>query len=203
MKLLVGLGNPGNEYERTRHNVGFEVINTLADSLVIKFSEPARAKAEVGEGTYKGTKLLLVKPQTFMNRVGEAVGSLLNYYKLEPKDIWVVSDDLALPLGRLRIRHRGRSGGHNGLDSIIQSLETDDFTRIRVGIEPTAGRAKQADQAESQLDAAKFVLEPFSKREQPVIKQVIDETVILILEGLPEGQLAAHTYECSPVRTII
>lgn len=133
MKLLVGLGNPGRDYEGTRHNIGFMVIDAIADGVS---HTPWREdyKAEICSCTIEGEKVLLVKPQTYMNLSGESVGPLMRYYKLSPEDVFVIYDDMDLPVGKLRIRQNGSAGGHNGIKSIISHLGTDAFPHFRFGI---------------------------------------------------------------------
>ncbi len=133
MIMIAGLGNPGKEYEHTRHNVGFDTLDRIADQLgVSSFSTKLRAK--VGTGVYQGEKILLVKPQTYMNLSGESIGALAAYYRIEPERIIVISDDIALPVGNIRVRKKGSAGGHNGLKNISQCLGTDAFARVRVGV---------------------------------------------------------------------
>ena len=133
MKLIIGLGNPGRKYEKTRHNVGFLVI----DEIARRFNQPLQQekfKAKYVEFNHKGEKIILVQPQTFMNLSGESVVQFVNFYKLELDSILVITDDLNLPLGKIRIRKNGSSGGQNGINNIIQHLGTKDFSRLRVGI---------------------------------------------------------------------
>src|SRR5437588_8571480 len=133
MKLVVGLGNPGPEYERTRHNVGFRVVDKLASKLGWKWSE-RRNRAMLASGVIGLEKVVLAKPITFMNLSGQAVGELVRWYKIQPEDILVVSDDLDLPTGKVRLRTRGSAGGQNGLKNILSHLHTDQIPRLRVGI---------------------------------------------------------------------
>jgi PTH1 family peptidyl-tRNA hydrolase len=134
-KLIVGLGNPGREYEGTRHNAGFAVLDRVAQKLDCSFRGKSRLAAEVAEAAHATGKLVLAKPQTFMNRSGVAVAALLNWLKLPATELLVVVDDADLPLGQLRLRPSGGSGGHNGLRSIIEALGgTEEFARLRVGI---------------------------------------------------------------------
>ena len=133
MKLVVGLGNPGQQYEQTRHNVGFRVVDRLATKWGWKWSE-RRGKAILASGTVGGEKVVLAKPLTFMNLSGEAVGELAHWYKLAPQDIIVVYDELDLPTGKVRMRAKGSAAGHNGMRDIIAKLHTSDFPRLRVGI---------------------------------------------------------------------
>jgi PTH1 family peptidyl-tRNA hydrolase len=132
MKLIVGLGNPGIQYERTRHNAGFRCVDKLAHKM--HFTWEWRGKAMIAVGLIDTEKVLLVKPLTYMNKSGEAVSELLRWYKLSPEDIRVIYDDLDLPLGTIRLRTKGSAGGHNGLDNIIHHLHTNQFPRLRIGI---------------------------------------------------------------------
>ncbi|MFL5627893.1 MAG: aminoacyl-tRNA hydrolase [Ktedonobacteraceae bacterium] len=133
MKLVVGLGNPGLQYEHTRHNVGFRVVDKLAAKLGWKWSE-RRGRAVLASGMIGTEKVILAKPVTFMNRSGEAVSELLRWYKLQAQDLLVVCDDLDLPVGKVRLRTQGSAGGQKGLDNIIHHLHTKEFPRLRVGI---------------------------------------------------------------------
>ncbi len=133
MKLVVGLGNPGSEYEHTRHNVGFRVVDKLASKLGWKWSE-RRNRAILASGSIGLEKVVLAKPITFMNLSGQAVGELVRWYKIQPEDVLVVYDELDLPVGKVRLRARGSAAGHNGLEDIIHHLHTNNFPRLRVGI---------------------------------------------------------------------
>ncbi|MCL5290148.1 MAG: aminoacyl-tRNA hydrolase [Bacillota bacterium] len=133
MKLIVGLGNPGAEYAQTRHNIGFMVVDRLAGELGLHLSKNQH-KALVAQGQIGGQKVILAKPQTYMNLSGQSVAALLNWYKLTPEDLLVITDDMDLPPGCLRIRKNGSAGGQKGLKSIIELLGTQEFTRMRVGI---------------------------------------------------------------------
>src|SRR5712691_2322495 len=133
MKLVIGLGNPGPQYEHTRHNAGFRVGDKLATKLEWKWSE-RRGRAVLASGTIGTEKVILAKPLTFMNLSGEAVGELVRWYKLPPEDVLIVYDDLDLPVGKVRLRARGSAAGHNGLEDIIHHLHTNAFPRLRVGI---------------------------------------------------------------------
>jgi peptidyl-tRNA hydrolase, PTH1 family len=148
MKLVVGLGNPGQQYEQTRHNVGFRIVDKLAEKHGWSWSE-RRGKAILANGTLGGEKIVLLKPLTFMNLSGEAVGEVARWHKIPPEDLLIVYDDLDLPTGKVRLRARGSSGGHNGLKDIIAKLHTSDFPRLRVGI----GRPKN-----SQMQGRDYVL---------------------------------------------
>ena len=133
MRVIIGLGNPERNYKDTRHNIGFETVNKLAYDHGIKINR-AKFKAHFGEGRIADNKVMLVKPQTYMNLSGESVRDLLAFYKFSAKDIIVLYDDTAFPLGQIRIREKGSDGGHNGVKSLIYHLETIEFTRVRIGI---------------------------------------------------------------------
>ncbi len=134
MYLVVGLGNPGKKYDKTRHNVGFDYIDTIAKEYGIKLKNNKKQKAEVGMGFIDNTKVVLIKPTTFMNLSGEAVRIVMDYYGLDYEDILVVYDDLDLDIGKIKLRPKGSSGGHNGIKSIISHIGTQEFKRIKIGI---------------------------------------------------------------------
>mgnify|MGYP006269127077 FL=1 len=162
MKLVAGLGNPGRQYVGTRHNVGFEVIDRLVDRHGVSI-EAAPADAVMGKWRDGGEVVLLVKPLTFMNLSGEAIGQLLRYFKVAVTDLLVISDDVTLPIGRLRIRSGGSEGGHNGLRSVAQVLGTNDYPRLRVGV----GRG------DTRRDLADHVLSRFEPEEQPGVQDAV------------------------------
>ena len=154
MYLVAGLGNPGERYAHTRHNVGFDVIDALADKYHIRVSE-RKHKALCGKGVVEGQKVVLAKPQTYMNASGESVGELLHYYKLAPDtELIVVFDDISLPPGQLRIRKKGSAGGHNGIKSIIACCGTQDFARVKVGVGGRPDGWDLADHVLGRFDAA-------------------------------------------------
>lgn len=133
MKIIAGLGNPGKEYEHTRHNMGFDVIDILADRFrVLNWKKDM--KADIAQVTVNGEKILLVKPLTYMNNSGEAVGAIAKYYKVPLEDIYIICDDLDLPPGKTRIRKKGSAGGHNGMKSLIAHLGSEQFVRFRIGV---------------------------------------------------------------------
>lgn len=134
MKLIIGLGNPGKEYERTRHNTGFAVLDEISKTLNIEVNQK-KFKSLIGTGNFKGEKVLLMKPQTYMNLSGEALIAAINFYHIEIDNILVIYDDLDLPVGKLRLREEGSAGGQNGIKSIISHIHTQSFKRIRVGID--------------------------------------------------------------------
>ncbi len=164
MYIIVGLGNPGKQYEHTRHNVGFEVIDILADQIGICIEEK-KHKALCGRGILEGQKVVLVKPQTFMNLSGESVRAIFDFYKVESKDIIIVYDDVSLEPGQLRIRGKGSAGGHNGIKNIIAHLGTQEFPRVKVGV----GEKPKG------MDLADYVLSRFSKEEQDTMEEAFHE----------------------------
>ena len=161
--LLVGLGNPGREYRNTRHNAGFMVIDRLSDVLKIGISR-MQERALVGVGTDGERKIILAKPQTYMNLSGTAISALMRFYKVPPANLLVIHDDIDLPLGTLRIRSSGGSGGQKGLASTIERLGTEDICRMRVGIGRPPGQKMAAD----------YVLHPFSRDEQELASLMVD-----------------------------
>jgi len=184
MKLIVGLGNPGRRYVNNRHNVGFKCVDLFAREHGIPLTQ-RRALSKLGTAEVAGTKIVLAKPQTFMNLSGEAVSALVHRYKLSAQDILVIYDDLDLPLGKIRIREKGSSGGHNGLKSIISHLGTQDFPRIRVGIAPAA----DSDSAAApEVDAIEHVLSDFTEAEKNLMRavyvKVTDAIECVITEGI-------------------
>jgi peptidyl-tRNA hydrolase, PTH1 family len=176
MKLIVGLGNPGSEYDGTRHNVGFEVIDLLARRHNISVSK-RNFKSVYGEGIIEGEKVLLVRPMTYMNLSGEAVGAIARFYKLEPTDVWVILDEVALPPGRIRLRFKGSAGGHNGMSNIITMLHTQDVPRIRLGV----GSAKSGSAMVG------HVLGKFRKEESPLIEEAVERSADAIECAIKEG----------------
>lgn len=166
MYLIVGLGNPTKTYEGTRHNVGFDMIDVLANKFNIDVTTK-KHKALVGKGIIEGMKVILAKPQTYMNLSGEAVREIIDFYKIEPENIIVIYDDISLDVGRLRIRKKGSAGGHNGIKNIIAHLGTQEFPRIRVGI----------GEKPKEWDLADYVLSKYSKAEQEAFKEAADSVI--------------------------
>jgi PTH1 family peptidyl-tRNA hydrolase len=175
-RLIVGLGNPGAEYEGTRHNVGFQVVDALARRTRIDL-DTHRADALVGEGRYRGDALVVALPLTYMNRSGDAVAPLMRRAGLAPSELIVVVDDLHLDVGTLRLRKGGGSGGHNGLADIERALGTSAYPRLRVGVGSDFGRGQQAD----------YVLAPFDAEQQPVIDETLPRAVDALLCFVREG----------------
>lgn len=177
MKVIVGLGNPGLKYDSTRHNVGFDVIRGLAGRHF--FGRPtSKHQGEIAETQIAGQKVLLVCPTTFMNLSGQCVAPIVNFYKLPLDDLLIVCDDLNLPVGKLRLKGKGSSGGQNGLRDLISKLGTDSFSRLRIGIGPVPAR----------WDTADFVLGKFHDEEKELIetgtKQAVDAAELWVSDGL-------------------
>lgn len=168
MYVIAGLGNPGKKYENTRHNMGFITIDRLAEKHDIK-TDKLKFKALVGEGRIAGQKVLLVKPQTYMNLSGESLREVMQFYKLEPENLIVIYDDIDIALGALRIRKFGSAGTHNGMKSVVYQLQSDRFPRIRIGI----GSQKKGD-------LVNFVVGGFSKEEVPVLEETVTKAVSAI-----------------------
>jgi len=178
MWLIVGLGNPGERYARTRHNVGFRSVETLAERHSLTFRQQ-RANSQLAEGIIHGQRVVLVKPQIYMNLSGQAVSALRNWYKIDPAhELLVIYDDLDLPFARIRIRERGSAGTHNGMRSIVAQLGTTEFPRLRVGIGQPPGK----------MDAADYVLSRFTPEEEAVLPDVLarvaDAVDVILREGL-------------------
>lgn len=175
MKAIVGLGNPGDKYVATRHNIGFEVINFIAQKYNVHFK--SSLKAHIGVAYIGGEKVLFVKPQTFMNLSGESLLELVNYYDLELEDVLIVYDDIDIDFGKIRIRQKGSAGTHNGMRSIIELLKSQDMPRIRMGI----GRSES-------IPLVAYVLQKFPQDEIPMVQEMIakagDAVTCFIEEGI-------------------
>lgn len=185
MKIIVGLGNPGSQYERTRHNIGFLVVDRLSAIHRILIATK-RFKALLGRGLISSQEVLLIKPMTFMNQSGEAVQKALDFFNIAVGDLVVIHDDLDLMLGRLRFKTKGGDGGHLGVRSIIESVGTDRFLRLKVGI----GRPPRG------VDPAAYVLSSFSPIEKPLLEKVIDQTTDALRVMLSEGlQTAMNRFQ--------
>lgn len=176
MYLIAGLGNPTKEYDKTRHNVGFSVIDVLADRYRIDVSEK-KHKALCGRGVIEGQKVLLLKPQTFMNLSGESIRAAADYYKIEPEEMIVIYDDISLDPGQLRIRLKGSAGGHNGIKNIIANLGTQDFPRIKVGVGAKPPR----------MDLADYVLSRFGAGEQKLMDEAFGEAAEAAVMMMTDG----------------
>jgi PTH1 family peptidyl-tRNA hydrolase len=179
--LIAGLGNPGREFKGNRHNIGFMVVDRLAEKYGIRLGR-VQQKAITGEGRIKERPVILVKPQTFMNRSGDSVGPLANYYKVPLEHVLVIYDEIDLPFGTLRLRSKGGSGGHNGMRSVIQHLGQD-FPRMRLGVGRPSGR----------MPPAAHVLRDFDKDEQLVLLELLDQAVETVETFLVENVDLAMT----------
>ncbi len=189
--VVVGLGNPGRQYEDTRHNAGFHVVDRLASHIGLSFQE-RKFKASWGTGTYHGRKIYLFKPLTYMNRSGEAVGEMLKYFDIEPEQMLVIHDDLDLPCGRIKIAQRGSAGGHRGVASIIQHTGTQDFPRLKLGI----GRPERNEPVEA------FVLQLPYPEQMEAYRRMIAESLEAARSVLELGlHMAMNRYNRKPPRS--
>jgi PTH1 family peptidyl-tRNA hydrolase len=175
LKIIIGLGNPGKEYADTRHNIGFRIIDELAMALEAKVKK-RKFGALFGQAEFGNKKLILLKPQSFMNRSGHVVATAVGFYQLPLDDLLVIFDDMALDVGRLRLRARGSAGGHNGLDDIIDKLGTEEFSRLRIGI--------GADVRQATVD---FVLDVPDEDEQPILNEAVETAKEAVLEWISFG----------------
>ena len=182
--LIVGLGNPGREYEKTRHNVGFRALEMAAKAAGVKVDR-LKFRALTRFAQIGGQKVLLVEPQTYMNASGAAVSALATYYKVKPERILVIFDDISLPVGKIRVRRDGSAGGHNGIKSIIQSLGTDKFPRIKIGV----GAKPHPD-----YDLADWVLSRFSAQEEkalePALEHAAQAAEVVVKDGIDKASSA-------------
>jgi len=174
--LIAGLGNPGQQYKHNRHNVGFMLIDQIAERLQVNFTR-LESKALVTRTKFANNRIILAKPQTYMNKSGTAVGSLVRYYKLPLENIFIAFDDVDLDLGTLRIRPKGGSGGQKGVASIINALGTQDFARLRIGIGRPPGR----------MDAADYVLRDFSREEKELLSEVLERGADAVIKFITDG----------------
>lgn len=179
--LVAGLGNPGSNYEMTRHNIGFHTIDYIADELGVKIKK-LKYKALYGEGVINGSKVFFVKPQTYMNNSGESVVEFVNFFKIPIANVIIISDDIALDAGRLRVRGKGSAGGHNGLKSIIYHLHSDQFPRVRIGV----GAPQRADH-----ELIDYVLGRFSRDEIPLFEETIKKAYKAVCEIISNGYESA------------
>ena len=180
LPIFAGLGNPSKEYEKTRHNAGFDTIDLLAEKLGIDLTEK-KHRAYCGKGMIGTEKVLLLKPQTFMNNSGESLRDAADFYKVEPEQILVIYDDISLEPGQLRIRMKGSAGGHNGIKSIIAHLKTQDFPRIKIGVGAKPER----------MDLADYVLSRFSPAEREKMEESFREGAEAVITFLKDGKDAA------------
>lgn len=177
MYIIAGLGNPGKKYTGTRHNMGFEALDAVAAKYNIDIKK-SKFNAIYGEGTIEGEKVVLIKPQTFMNLSGEAVREFKNWYKTDTSQIIIIYDDVSLPVGKMRIRKKGSAGGHNGMKSIIYQLNSDEFPRIKLGV---------GSPENPEFDLADYVLGKFTKDEVKVLIQTAINTADAVGEIIKNG----------------
>ena len=182
MKLIVGLGNPGSKYQGTRHNVGFRIVDLLARRFDVALSSN-KFQGEYGQGTIEGQKVALLKPQTYMNLSGDSVAPAARFYKVEPEDLIVIHDELDLPFGRLQLKRGGGTGGHNGLNSIVDWMGSADFIRLRFGI----------GKPETKEKVVGHVLSSFSKGEAALLEETAQRGVEAIRTALTLGLAKAMT----------
>lgn len=186
--LVVGLGNPGPDYAKTRHNLGFMVVDILADRIGSGFKVHKRSGAEATTGRLGGRSVVLAKPRVYMNESGRQVGPLANFYSVAPADVIILHDELDIDFGRIRLKFGGGAAGHNGLRSVSSALGTNDFQRVRIGVGRPPGRKS----------GAAFVLENFSATERPevptICEQAADATEMLIELGLEPAQNTVHAW---------
>lgn len=191
MFIIAGLGNPTLQYEGTRHNVGFDVIDRLADKYNITV-EIRKSRALIGKGVIEGKKVILAKPQTYMNLSGESIRSLADYYKIdEEQELLVIYDDVSLGVGQLRIRKKGSAGGHNGIKNIISHLDTEVFARIKIGVGEKPGK----------YDLKDYVLSRFSKAEREEMEEGYEKAVkaaVMILSGETDAAMNAYNRKVKP-----
>jgi PTH1 family peptidyl-tRNA hydrolase len=174
--IIAGLGNPGRKFEHNRHNIGFMLLNRLSNKLTESFGK-VEAKALVCKANYQGERIILVKPQTYMNNSGMSVSSLVRFYQVSLENLLVTYDDVDLPVGVLRLRPSGGSGGQNGMQSIIERLGTEDFPRMRIGTGRPPGR----------MDAADYVLQDFTTQETELLNDILDRGVEAVLTFISSG----------------
>jgi PTH1 family peptidyl-tRNA hydrolase len=180
MYIIVGLGNPGAEYENTRHNIGFKVIDELAKRLGLsELKQKNKLQSFIGEASYKGRKLILAQPTTFMNNSGLAISSILNWHKVSPNDLIVIYDDVDLEVGQVRLRPQGGAGGHHGVESVIEHLSTTEFNRIRIGI------GRQGFLGDVSAHVLGNITPPERELLEPAIIKAADAALSIIAEGMP------------------
>ncbi|MFA6909465.1 MAG: aminoacyl-tRNA hydrolase [Patescibacteria group bacterium] len=174
--IIIGLGNPGKAYEKTRHNLGFRILDALAGQLDVEFKSKAKYSADIAEASVKGTKLILAKPQTFMNVSGTTAQALVQFYSAPPIQVWVVHDDVDIAFGKIKVQRDRSSAGHRGVQDIIERLGTQDFNRIRVGVD------SRTEEQKKNIETDDYVLAKFTKDEEKKLDSLIPEIVERILK---------------------
>jgi PTH1 family peptidyl-tRNA hydrolase len=186
--LLVGLGNPGEKYKNTRHNVGFKAIDFFANQHSLVFRDSVRFRGSLAQGCIQGKQVILLKPMTFMNVSGESIKSCMEYFSIAQEKILIVCDDITIALGKIRMRMKGSSGGHNGLKSVSLSLATEEFARLRIGV----------DFPQLEEDLSDYVLGHFTKEQQKTIEELLPFVVLVLREWIAKGiapsMQLAHSY---------
>ncbi len=183
MLLIIGLGNPGQKFQKTRHNLGWQVLDLLQkkwkkEHNFSNWKKVKKFKAEINKGKIGNKKIILVKPLTFMNLSGQAIKLLISYYKIQPKDLFVIHDDIDIPLGKIKISKNQGAAGHKGIQSMIEELGTKNFARLRIGIKPENSKPKNVE---------KFVLLKVNKNDEKNIEEAIGKTIEAIEKIIKEG----------------
>ncbi|MFA5368612.1 MAG: aminoacyl-tRNA hydrolase [Candidatus Paceibacterota bacterium] len=187
MILIVGLGNPGNQYKKTRHNVGFMILDKIKESINFPdFKLSKKYSGLISQGTIFEKEAILLKPSTFMNESGKAVEAIVNYFKIKPENIYIIQDEADVDLGKIKISTDANSAGHKGIQSIIEKLGTKKFTRFRIGINSTD---KTYEQAIKEDGLESVVLKNFSEEEQVVFKKIAEESVDLIISTIKNNAI--------------
>lgn len=177
MKIIFGLGNPGLKYKNTRHNIGFKVVDRLAGNQGLRFKRSFKLNAYIAKFRVNKEDIVLVKPHTYMNRSGACVGKILRYYKVSPEDCLIIYDDVDLPLGILRLRVKGSAGGHRGMSSIIETVDSEVLNRLRIGI----------DKPVSNVDLSDYVLSEFSSKQMEALEEAVSKAVSACIDWVNLG----------------
>ncbi len=203
MKIIVGLGNPGEKYKNSRHNAGFMCVDVLSahPSLnpvggVLDFRLEKKLKSKIADTVVSGEKIILIKPETFMNSSGIAISKVLAYYKAGIESLIVISDDADIPLGEVRIRLEGSSGGQKGLQNIIDILSNEKFIRLRIGIGESFAKSEKNEFMENNLSTKQYVLEDFDKRQVPILKKALAESCEFLASSFGKKEsINAHSFK--------
>ncbi|MBI2029905.1 aminoacyl-tRNA hydrolase [Candidatus Gottesmanbacteria bacterium] len=187
MKLIIGLGNPGSKYEFTRHNIGFSVVDHFVKNISKVNDGPWDTVKKPKTLFYKSAYFLVAKPQTYMNLSGLSISYLLSFYKINPRDLWVIHDDLDIPLGKLKIRRGGGSSGHHGIESIIKEIKFIDFIKFRVGIGKVEKKPEASEKNLHRREVERYVLSPFTTHEEGNLRKIIKKTSQAIEYSISKG----------------